>query len=136
MGATSWNELSDDLDLNGYNVVSANGGSLSARTEPRVGYVATGGTPAIDTDLYDQFCMTAMGEQVTSMSTNLTGTPTDGQRLTVRFKGTNTRAIAWGASFAGNLITATSGTNTHIQELVYDATAEVWVGTYHDATGY
>ncbi len=136
MGAASWNELSDDLDLNGYDVVSTGGGSLSARTKPRVGYVATGATPAIDTDDVDQFCMTAMTTAVTSMTSGLTGTPTDGQRLTVRFKGTNTRVITWGASFTGNLLATTSGTNTHVQELVYDSAAAKWAGTYHDATGY
>ncbi len=102
----------------------------------RIGTMTGHSQPTIDTDLYDQFNITAQASNITSMTNNLSGTPQDGQTLRIRFTGTNTRTITWGASFAGNLLATTSGTNTHVQELVYDAVAAKWIGTYHDATGY
>lgn len=96
-----------------------------------------GATPTMNTDLYDQYVFTLINTAITSMSTNLSGTPVNGQRLSIRFtdNGAN-RAITWGASFTGTLLATTSAGNTHIQELVYDSTAAKWVGTYSDTTGY
>lgn len=70
------------------------------RVTPRVGTTASSATPAIDTDAVDNFTITALAANITSMSSGLSGTPTDGQRLTVRIKDDGTgRTIAWGASW-------------------------------------
>lgn len=103
---------------------------------PRIGTMTTNSNPTINTDLYDQFHITAQGSGIVSMTTNLSGTPVDGQRLRIRIKGTASRAITWGASFTGTLLSTTSGTNTHVQDLMYDSVAAKWVGTYADTTGY
>jgi hypothetical protein len=116
--------------------VTATGGIVS-----RVGTVASSATPSINADLYDQFNITALATDITSMSTNLTGTLTDGQKLMIRFKDDGTpRTIAWGASFVSSgiatLLATTVANKTHMVGLVYDAAATKWVCMAVDATGY
>lgn len=61
---------------------------------------APGATPSIDADVTDIRILTGLATAVTSMTTNLTGTPTDGQTLWVAFTDDGTaRAITWGAKF-------------------------------------
>lgn len=103
----------------------------------RVGTVASIATPTINTNNVDQFNITALAGPITSMTTNLSGTPVDGQRLRIRFKDNGTgRSITWGASFTGNLLSTTVANKTHVQELVYDAAAGKWAGTFVDTAGY
>lgn len=107
------------------------------RITRRIGTVASSATPSINTDNYDQFNITALAAAITSMTTNLTGTPTDGQPLRIRFKDDGTgRGITWGASFTGTLLSTTVAGKTHVQDLVYDATAAKWCGVYADTAGY
>jgi hypothetical protein len=109
---------------------------------PRVyAYSAPGGTPAINTDLYDQVSMSGIAAAITSMTTSLTGTPVDGQKLLLRFKDNGTaRAITWGASFvssgAATLPTTTVLSKTHLVGLIYDSTAAKWVCVAADTAGY
>jgi len=64
-----------------------------------------GGTPSMDTDNYDVFHFTALAAAITSMTTNLTGTPVDGDLLWVTFTDNGTaRAIAWGTSFEASTV--------------------------------
>jgi len=61
---------------------------------------APGATPTIGTDSYDVVHLTGLGTAVTSMTTNLTGTPVQGDMLKIDFTDDGTgRAITWGASF-------------------------------------
>jgi Glycosyl hydrolase family 26 len=58
------------------------------------------GTPTLDTDNYDVFEMTAQSAAITSMTTNLTGTPNDGDELRIRITDNGTsHSIVWGAKF-------------------------------------
>lgn len=85
------------------------------RITKRSGTVASSATPTINTDNVDLFTITAQTVDITSMTTNLSGTPVEGDELEIWITGTATRAITWGASFAASLIalpTATSGTTT------------------------
>lgn len=64
---------------------------------PRVyAYSAPGGTPSINTDNYDQVSMSGIAAAITSMTTNLTGTPVDGQKLLLRFKDNGTARVTPG----------------------------------------
>jgi len=57
-------------------------------------------TPTINTDRTELHSITALGEAVTSMTTNLKGNPKDGQGLIIRALDDGTaRAITWGDSF-------------------------------------
>lgn len=61
--------------------------------------------PAINTDNTDISNIAALAQAITSMSTNLTGTPVDGDQLEIRITDSGTaRAIAWGASFAATTV--------------------------------
>ena len=58
------------------------------------------GTPTINTDNVDAHSITALAANITSMTTNLSGTPTNFQKLMIRFLDNGTaRTIAWGATF-------------------------------------
>jgi hypothetical protein len=84
------------------------------RITPRVTSEASSATPTINTDNCDIHRITALATNITSMATNLSGTPTHGQSLIVEITGTATRTIAWGASFEASttaLPTTTDGTN-------------------------
>lgn len=67
---------------------------------------APGGTPTTNTDNVDIMNFTGVGAAITSMTTNLSGTPADGDLLEFRFLDDGTaRAITWGASFASTTVT-------------------------------
>lgn len=71
------------------------------RITPRVNTVTSSATPTVNSDTTDIFTITALAAAITSMTTNLSGTPTVGQKLEFRIKDDGTaRAITWGASFA------------------------------------
>jgi hypothetical protein len=108
---------------------------------PRVSSTTSSGTPTINTDTVDQFDITALAAAITSMTTNLTGSPFDGQKLLIRIKDNGTaRAITWGSSFVSSgiatLLATTVPGKTHLIGLVYDSAAAKWVCVAVDATGY
>ena len=115
---------------------------LSASNQiPRVGSTASSATPSINTDNVDQYNITALAAAITSMTTNLSGSPFDGQKLIIRIKDNGTaRAITWGSSFVSSgvatLPTTTVISKTHLVGLIYDSTAAKWVCAAADATGY
>lgn len=75
--------------------------SLSGkRITKRVGSTTSSATPTINTDNYDAYKITALAANITSMTTNLSGTPADFDNLIIRIKDDgNARTIAWGSSF-------------------------------------
>lgn len=96
----------------------------------RTNTVTSSATPSINTDTTDIFTITALAAAITSMSTNLSGTPVNGQKLTIRILDNGTaRAITWGASFASR--GATLPTTTVISKylyvgLIYNSTTSTW----------
>ena len=92
--------------------------------------VASSATPSINTDTTDIFTITALAAAITSMTTNLSGTPVNGQKLIVRILDNGTaRAITWGASFVnrgGTLPTTTTLSKYSYVGLIYNSTAAVW----------
>jgi hypothetical protein len=82
------------------------------RITARTGTVASAATPTINTDNVDFFSITGQLVNITNMSTNLTGTPTDGQTLWIAITGTAARAITWGASFEASTIALPTTTVT------------------------
>jgi hypothetical protein len=104
--------------------------AITARLTPRVGTVASSATPSINTDDYDVYSITALATNITSMTTNLSGVPTDFQKLIVRIKDDGSpRTIAWGASFtalSAALPTTTVAGVTLTAHFVYDTVATTW----------
>jgi hypothetical protein len=82
------------------------------RVTPRVSTTTSSATPTINTDNVDTYGLTAQAADITSFTTNLSGTPTDGQRLHIYIVGTAARAITWGASFENSTVTLPSTTVT------------------------
>ena len=100
------------------------------RITKRVTSITSSATPTINTDNCDVVDITALAEAITSMTTGLSGTPTNFQTLIIRFKDNGTaRAITWGASFASRgatlPTTTTAGKYTHVG-LMYNTTTSTW----------
>lgn len=101
----------------------------SKRITPRTGTVTSSATPTINTDLVDFFSVTAQTVDITSFTTNLSGTPTDGQKLWIAITGTAARAITWGASFEASTVslpTTTVTTNRLDVGFVWNAATSKW----------
>jgi len=100
------------------------------RIDPRTNTTASSATPSINTDTTDVFTITAQAEAITSMTTNLSGTPVNGQTLVIRFKDNGTaRAIAWGASFTAvgiTLPTTTTANKLTYVGVMYNSTSAKW----------
>jgi hypothetical protein len=105
------------------------GSIISTRITPRVSTTTSSATPTINTDTTDQYGLTAQAVDITSFTTNLSGTPTDGQKLWIYIVGTAARAITWGASFESStatLPTTTVTTNRLDIGFVWNAATSKW----------
>lgn len=70
------------------------------RVTPRVTTITSSASPTVNTDNTDIVNITALAAAITSMTTNLSGTPGIGDVLVYQIKDNGTaRAITWGASF-------------------------------------
>lgn len=103
---------------------------LDTPPAPAILTMTSSPTPAVNVNACTFVYITALAENITSMTANLTGTPLGGQRLTVRIKDNGTpRTIAWGASFepcGAALPTSTVASKRLTVELVYDHTTSKW----------
>lgn len=82
------------------------------RVTKRTGTTTSHATPTINTDNVDFYSLTAQTEAITSFTTNLSGTPTEGQTLWIAITGTAARAITWGASFEASTVALPTTTVT------------------------
>jgi hypothetical protein len=100
------------------------------RVTPRITTITSSGTPTINTDNCDCVTITALAEAITSMTTNLSGTPTNFQKLIIRIKDDGTaRAITWGASFVAkgvSLPTTTVLSKLLTVGFIYDTVLNTW----------
>jgi hypothetical protein len=100
------------------------------RVTPRILTVASSATPAINTDNGDVAVIESLATNITSLTTNLTGAPTDGQRLILRIKDNGSaRTISHGASFANRgatMLSTTTAGKWSYEIFVYNSTAAVW----------
>lgn len=111
------------------------------RVTARIGTTTSSATPAINVDTVDQFNITALATAITSMSSGLTGTPTDGQKLMIRIKDNGSaQTITWGASFQSSgvatLLASTAAGKTHHVGFIYDSVAAKWICIAVDTAGY
>lgn len=98
---------------------------------PRVNTTASSATPAINVDTTDVFTITALAANITSMTSSLTGTARNGQKLIIRFLDNGTaRTIAWGASFdskGGATLPTTTVLSKYLYVgLIYNSTTATW----------
>ena len=96
-----------------------------------VGTVTSAAQPTIDTDAVNAFTITAQAVAITSMSANLTGSPTNFKELKVRIKDDGTaREITWGSSFESygdvRLPLTTEATKLHTMGFSYNSVTSKW----------
>lgn len=100
------------------------------RITPRVTTITSSATPTINTDDCDAVTITALAAAITSMTTNLSGTPTNFQKLIFRIKDNGTaRAISWGSSFEAKgvaLPTTTTLGKVLTVGFIYDTVTSKW----------
>jgi len=100
------------------------------RISERLATEASSATPTINTDTTDYYSLTALATNVTSFTTNLSGTPTKGQKLIIEVTPTATRTVTWGASFEdGNvhsLPTEFTGTTTVQLGFMWNSITSKW----------
>jgi hypothetical protein len=98
--------------------------------QPRVlASTANSATPTLNTDSYDMMVITGQSVAITSFTTNLTGTPVNGQKLQIAITGTTAIAITWGASFEASttaLPTTTVSTNRLDIGFIWNAATSKW----------
>jgi len=108
---------------------SATATLTNKRITQRVTSETSSATPTINTDNSDIHRITALTVAITSMTTNLSGTPTHGQNLIIEITGTASRAITWGASFEASTIalpTTTDGTNMLTVGFKWNSATSAW----------
>jgi len=100
------------------------------RITPRITSISSSATPTINTDNCDAVTITAQAADITSMTTNLTGTPNNFDKLIIRIKDNGTaRAITWGASFVAEgvgLPTTTVISKVLTVGFIYDSVKATW----------
>lgn len=100
------------------------------RITKRVTTIASSATPTVNTDNCDVVTITALAAAITSMTTNLTGTPTNFQTLIFRILDNATgRAITWGAKFEPRgvaLPTTTTASKLLTVGFIYDTVDDIW----------
>lgn len=109
--------------------ISSTNTLTNKRVTKRVGTTTSSATPTINTDNVDMYTLTAQTVDITSFTTNLSGTPTDGQTLWIAITGTAARAITWGASFEASTValpTTTVTTNRLDVGFVWNAATSKW----------
>jgi len=112
--------------------VAAQSGDYNATQVPNVVVnVTQSATPAIDTDTGSVFEIFNLAQAITSLTTNLTGTPVDGQQVCVAFSDNGTaRAITYGAKWVNQGATAPTTTivgDTTYTWWVYSSALSAWV---------
>lgn len=80
------------------------------------GSTASSATPTINTDTTDYYRITALAAAITSFTTNLTGTPKEGQTLWITITDNGTaRAITWGTSFESSSLVLPTTTQASVR---------------------
>jgi hypothetical protein len=127
-GVINWDNGDATITQSGNDVTLA-GASLTARVKPRTGTTTSSATPTINTDDVDFYSITAQTVDITSFTTNLSGTPTDGQKLWISVTGTAARALTFGASFEASTValpTTTVTTNRLDMGFVWNSATSKW----------
>lgn len=111
--------------------ISATNTLTNKRVTARITSISSSATPTINTDNCDVVTITALAAAITSMTTNLSGTPINFDQLEIRILDNGTaRAITWGASFASGI--ATLPTTTTVNKALcnyfeYDSVQAKWM---------
>jgi hypothetical protein len=79
---------------------------INKRITKRVINTTQSATPSINTDITDRASITGLAQNITSFSTNLTGTPINGDMLIIDIIDNGTaRTLTWGSNFESSNVT-------------------------------
>ena len=110
--------------------ISSTNTLTNKRVTARVTTIVSNATPTINTDNCDAVTITALATAIASMTTNLSGTPNNFDKLIIRIKDDGTaRAITWGASFVAkgtSLPTTTVISKLLTVGFIYDTVSATW----------
>lgn len=114
IGLNANNDGTGSVQIGGTDAINITSGAVvTSRIVPRVlASTANSATPTLNTDSYDMMVITGQSVAITSFTTNLTGTPVNGQKLWISITGTGAIAITWGASFESSTVTLPTTTVT------------------------
>jgi hypothetical protein len=97
---------------------------------PRVTTIVSHATPTINVDTCDVVTITRQTENITSFTTNLSGTPVNFQKLIVRIEDNDSaHTISWGAKFVAKgvpLPTTTVASKLLTVGFIYDSVLATW----------
>lgn len=100
------------------------------RITSRIDTVATSATPTININTTDIFTITALSDNIVSFTSNLSGAPTNGQKLIIRILDAGAaKTIAWGTSFVsrGSTLPTTTVASKYLYVgFMYNSAAGVW----------
>jgi len=123
--SASGEDTNIDLHLTGKGT-----GGVTTKGKKRVTTITSNANPTINTDNCDVVDITAQAADIASMTTNLSGTPSNFQTLIIRFKDDgNARGITWGTSFEARgtaLPTTTVISKILTVGFIYDTTTSKW----------
>lgn len=118
------------LDLADTSVQPASTNTLTNKriTRRLVTVNAPGATPSTNTDNLDIANFTGLATAITSMTTNLSGTPVDGDLIEFRFTDDGTaRAITWGASFGATTVALpTTTVISTMLRILFEHNGSIW----------
>jgi hypothetical protein len=111
----NWTNNTMSLSLAQLNASMVSGGPVAStagvetltnkRITKRTGTTASSATPTINTDNVDFYSITALAANITSFTTNLSGSPTEGQTLWIAITDNGTpRTLAFGTSFEASTV--------------------------------
>ena len=109
--------------------ISSTNTLTNKRVTKRTGTTTSSATPTINTDNVDFYSLTAQAVDITSFTTNLSGTPTEWQTLIIAITGTAARAITWWASFEASTValpTTTVTTNRLDVGFIWNTVTSKW----------
>lgn len=105
------------------------------RITKRVVATTQSATPAINTDNGDIFQITGLAQAITSFTTNLTGTPSEGDMIMIQITDNGTaRSLSWWASFVSwtNAILPTTTVISVMKRVIFQRIWSLWVCSYVD----
>lgn len=85
--------------------------------------------PTLNTDNYDMLVITGQTNNITSMTTNLSGTPTEGQTLWLAMTaGSGTPTVTWGSGFEASSLSLPTGLTVQRQDFKFirNTTTSKW----------
>ena len=118
------------VDAEDANIASDTLTLTNKRITKRVTTITSSATPTVNTDNCDAVTITALATAITSMTSGLSGTPTNFQTLVYRILDDGTgRAITWGTSFQAMgvaLPTTTTASKVLTVGFIYDTVDSKW----------